>query len=205
MISSIIQRIHISPLLFRKFKLLFFQMESKVWFYIALYVLLFSLNCIWNWEEFQKENLQRISEMGTSYSVYPFWSLYPFQIFTIFFVAFSFLVFSALFLGIVTRFFSWEWKRKLVPLLTCSFRSFFKFFCILFLGNKILGFFHSSQQYGFFLFVFWIGLLLLFVQNQGRMYSEYILGTDMKWKSMFTPLGYLGPISFLFLFWITFG
>lgn len=205
MISSIIQRIQISPLLFRKFKLLFFQMESKVWFYIALYILLFSLNCIWNWDEFQKENLQRISELGTSYSVYPFWSLYPFQIFTIFFVAFSFLVFSAMFLGIVTRFFPWEWKSKLVPLLTCSLRSFFKFFCVLFLGNKILGLFHSSQQYGFFLFVFWICLLLLFVQNQGRMYSEYILGTDTKWKSIFTTLGYLGPISFLFLFWITFG
>ncbi|TGL25523.1 hypothetical protein EHQ46_00780 [Leptospira yanagawae] len=199
MIGSFIQRL-LSPTVWSlRISIFLPQLLSQPWFYFVTYTLLFSLNCVWNWDAFQQENHNLLTKQTGNKSIIPFWQLYPFQIFSIYFLAFSFISFSCIVFFLLSYPFRYQWQKQMVSIVTISFRSFFMFFCILFLGNKILGAFNSNHDYGMILFAFWMILLSLFVQYYSRLVSMQLSNAKLSDRLRFTILGYFMPLSFLLM------
>ncbi|TGL69844.1 hypothetical protein [Leptospira jelokensis] len=197
MMSSILQKLQ-SPIGWAyRISFSLTQFESKTWFYFATYTLLFFLNCLWNWDAFQEENFNLLTSRHEPNTLIPFWKLYPFQILSIYFLAFTFVTFTSLVLFLLSYAFRLESKKQAFPIVNISFRSFFMFFCILFLGNKILGFFHSYSNYGMVLFAYWMILLSFFVQFYAHSVSNELAKTNscnprnLAFISYFLPLSYI--------------
>ncbi|MGE8721848.1 hypothetical protein ACO2KH_10980 [Leptospira terpstrae] len=128
------------------------------------------------------------------------WSLYPFQIFSVLFVAvFYFIVsYSINFLfakGIRTKL---TFSSNLKSFLKKLTQQFFFFVCLLFIGNQFLGLFLETKFYSFLVVIFWTSLFLIFLIKNGELYKRLFVSEDRFILFLSHSLGYLNPILFVF-------
>ncbi|WP_232369357.1 hypothetical protein [Leptospira abararensis] len=128
------------------------------------------------------------------------WSLYPFQIVSVFLVAVLYfsvslsinLLFS---LGKRTKV---TFRTNLGSFLKSLTQQFFFFICVLFLGNQFLGLFLDSKLYSTLVVIFWAGLFLFFILKNGEFYKRFFVSNDRYVLFISHSLGYVNPILFVF-------
>ncbi|EOQ95441.1 hypothetical protein LEP1GSC195_2321 [Leptospira wolbachii serovar Codice str. CDC] len=169
-------------------------------FFVFLYLFLYGFHCLWNWSEFMNINRNlELSAINSGQQV-SLWSLYPFQIVSVLLVGVLYFLVS---LSINLLFsFGKKAKETFRTNITDFFRSltrqFFQFVCILFIGNQCLGFFQYRIYYSVLVVMFWTGLFLFFIIQNGELYKRLFVSSDRSVSFLSHSLGYVNPILFMF-------
>ncbi|MBL0956325.1 MAG: hypothetical protein IBJ01_16320 [Leptospira sp.] len=176
---------------------------SKVWSFFLLYTILYFLHCFYSWDKLKLTNIQIELEMVSRYGSVSFWQLYPFQIVSIYFLYFFYFCFYMVLIFLFLKFKNTNEPNQLSELMKKMTQSFFFLILCLFLGNLSIGLLHESYFYSLYLFGLWFVLFIVFIQLNGRLFSQSIQGETDTNPKLTKSFGYFIPLLWSgMMFWI---
>lgn len=173
------------------------QFEAKVWFYPLLYSVIYFYHCMISWDQMQKINSLLEVQMISKNETVSVWQLYPFQIVSVYVLFLLYLVFSFIFVSILSYLRVLKHRVNYVLFLMKNIRVFFMAVCLLYIGNLILGLWSEFEFYSFLVYVFWMGIFLYFVRNNGILYSESLASKYRASRLQMKRIGYAVPILWI--------